>query len=436
MTSTLTSTLPHDPALPAVVHLTGPAAEPVLAAAVEAAGGRLLHARANHVQYRPGDDAVVRFDASVSWSGAPAQRETLLAATTRNGALVGTVPVTATVDDHDLAIGVWRWPFDPLLPALTTMVTAQLAADALRDIVAGPVDLQVVAYRPTERAVVRVTDGAGCVHYVKVLPPGEVAPLVERHVRLAAAGLPVPEVVAVGEGWLAMTELRGTTLRDLVKGVPGSWPLPARFSGLLSTLRSVELPARRSNGRVADAFGHAAMLQAVAPSTRPALDRITAALEPARERAAVRLGTVHGDLHEAQVIVADGQLIGLLDIDDAGTGDHLDDMATLVAHTWFRAIVADDDAAATRLARYADALTDAFRTDVVALGDDPADLDHVIAAVLVGLATGPYRVQRPAWQREVASTIALADELARRPASRMREVSAPTHRAATAACEK
>ena len=404
--------LPDDPALPAVVHLVGPDAEPILAAVVESAGGRLLDARANHVQYRPGSDAVVRFEASVAWGDQPPQRETLLAATTRDGVHPGTVVVTAAVDGVDLAIGVWRWPFDPVLTDLTTMVTPALAADALGDLVTGALDLRVVAYRPTERAVVRVVDSTGVVLYVKVLPPAQVAPLVERHTALIDAGLPVPEVVASGDGWLAMTELAGTTLRDLIKGAPGTWPTADAFAGLLTTLRDVALPARAAASRVDDAFGHAAMLRLVAPEIAPMLDRVTTALDPARERSAARRATVHGDMHEAQVIVDGGQVIGLLDIDDVGVGDPLDDMATLIAHTLFRAIVADDDALARRLTGYVDELFESFAAETERRGHDRRELQLVVAAVLLGLATGPYRVQRAGWRDELSAVVAQAEALA------------------------
>lgn len=406
------TTLPDDPALPAVVYLVGPEAEPVLSAVVASAGGRLLDARANHVQYRPGNDAVVRFEATVAWGEQPARRETLLAATTLDGAHPGTVPVTASVGGIDLAIGVWRWPFDPVLTDLTAMVTPSLASSALSALVTGPLDLRVVAYRPTERAVVRVTDANGKVLYVKVLPPAQITAVVERHGALRRAGVPVPEVVDFGHGWLAMTELAGTTLRDLIKGAPGPWPAAAAFAELLATLREVELPARTAPSRVVDAFGHAAMLQLVAPELAPTLDRVTTALEPARERSAARRATVHGDLHEAQVVVEGGRIVGVLDIDEAGIGDPLDDMATLVAHTWFRAVVAEGDRLAGHLSGYAGALFEMFTAETERLGFERRELQLAVAAVLVGLATGPYRVQRAGWHHELAAVVALADELA------------------------
>jgi aminoglycoside phosphotransferase len=405
-----TAALSEDAALPAVAHLVGEEASRVLQAVLQAADGRLLRARASHVQYRPGSDAVVRFDATVAWSGGPARRETLLAATSPAGAPVGTVPVTATVDGRNLEIGVWRWPFDPVLGALTTMVTPTLAAGELGVAAVGPLDLSVVAYRPTERAVVRVTDARGTVLYVKVLPPTEVPAVVERHHRLAVGGLPVPEIVASGPGWLAMTELAGPTLRDLVKGdADGTWPTPDRLVDLLGRLRDVELPDHAARSRTDDAVGHAAMLQRVAPELAPSIERVMGALATGRRGPNPTRATVHGDLHEAQLVVSGGRIVGVLDVDDAGQGDPLDDMATLVAHTRFRAVVADSLAGSERLTRYADELVTAFAADAEQLGNDPRDLRLAIAAALVGLATGPFRVQRPHWRHEVAAVLACAE---------------------------
>jgi aminoglycoside phosphotransferase len=405
------TTLPDDPALPAVAHLVGDEATRMLDVVVTAADGQLLHSRPSHVQYRPGADAVVRFEAWVAWSDGTVRRETLLAATSSAGAPAGTVPVAANVQGRDVEIGVWRWPFDPVLTALRSIVTPSLAASALGGHVVRPVDLRVVAYRPTERAVVRTVDADGTVLYVKVLPPPLVGALVERHDRLRAGGLPVPEIVGAGDGWVAMTELPGPTWRDLIKGADGEWPSPDDLAALLRRLRGVDVPGHAARSRTVDAAGHATLLRRVHPEFAPAIDRLTALLAP-RDDPPTDLATVHGDLHEAQLVVSDGQLVGLLDVDDAGRGDPLDDMATLVAHTMFRAVVANSTTDAARLTRYADRLETVFAVESDRLGRSNGELRRAIAAVLVGLATGPFRVQRVHWRDEVAAVLACAERTA------------------------
>jgi hypothetical protein len=44
---------------------------------------------------------------------------------------------------------------------------------------------------------------------------------------------------------------------------------------------------------------------------------------------------------------------------------------------------------------------------------DPVDLDLVTAGALVGLATGPFRVQQPGWRHEIRRRIGLAERLVR-----------------------
>lgn len=409
MTETL---VPDDDELPAAVHLAGPDAESVLRTALDAVGGHLDAARAVHIQYRPGSDVVVRFDSTVSWHGAPASRETLMASTSRRGAPAGTLPVVATVDDRELSVGVWRWPFDPVMPALSPMVTPALAAARLVGVVDGPVELNVVAYRPMERAVIRVCDSSGTVIYVKILPPAEVGPLVERHERLLTAGLPVPRVHAVDEveGWMALAELPGETLRQRIKSESTPWPGPGAYRELLERLRSVSLDRRACATRTSDALGHAAMLAVVAPDLAGRIDDLAAALGPAAQRSRLRSATVHGDLHEAQLIVDAGRIVGLLDIDDAGVGDPLDDYATVLAHLRFRETTTTSDHLRVRVGRYADELAAAFTRDVAALGLDPAELGAVTAGALVGLATGPYRIQHPDWRRDLERLLLRAEQ--------------------------
>ena len=214
-----------DPLLPAASHLTGAGASDVLSPVVEAAGGELLSCRTSHVQYRPQSDLVVRYRCEIRRGGIDVN-ETLLAATTVAGPFAGTLPIEATAPDGTaLSVGVWRWPFDPILVDLSTMVTPQLAVAHLGDLVGARPQLEVVAYRPTERAVVRVR-GDGREIYVKIVPPASTAALVHRHTMLADAGLPVPRVLSTGSGWIALESLvecvreQAADLLELRGGLP------------------------------------------------------------------------------------------------------------------------------------------------------------------------------------------------------------------------
>lgn len=425
--------LPDDNRLPAAAHLVGHGARDLLATALTVGDGRLHDARATHVQYRPGTQAVVRYDTTVSWSGAEPVTETLLVGTHRDGPPPGTLPLVADVRGVELAVGVWRWPFDPMMPALADLVTPARAAEQLASVIEGPLSLDVVAYRPTERAVVRVSNRRGDVIWVKVLPAARVADLVHRHERFAAEGVPVPDVLAANadQGWMAMSDLPGPTLRDRVKGAAGAWPNAQAFTELLRWVRSAELNAAEVPTRTGDARGHAAMLATVAPEFA---DRLTAMVDDlADELAAVaeRRTIVHADLHEAQIVLDEtGDIVGLLDLDDAGWGDPLDDFATLLAHLRYRRLLAEGPAA-SRLERYATTLANGFAAECAALGHHPRHLDRVTAAALVGLATGPFRTQQTNWRTTTSQLLEEAEALlaggCRRGARTVREVSASAH---------
>jgi hypothetical protein len=112
-------------------------------------------------------------------------------------------------------------------------------------------------------------------------------------------------------------------------------------------------------------------------------------------------GTVHGDFHEAQLVVDDEAVTGLLDIDDVGPGDPLDDVGALVAHLRFRALTSGDQ----RIEAYATAVRGAL-----SVHHDPSDVDRHVAAVLVGLATGPFRIQQLGWAATTERVLDLVDD--------------------------
>jgi len=209
-----------DAVLPAAAHLTGRHSKHVLSAALDAVGGTLESSRPCHLHYRPGHHIVVRFDSRVRWAEQPPVVETLVAATTVNGPPPGTLPVEATTDDGEtLEVGVWRWPFDPVLTGLGDAVTPSAAASFLDGASRGRLRLSVVAYRPTQRAVVRAVDDDDTVFYLKAVRPKDVAGLVDRHRRMFEAGVPVPEVLNhdAERGLIAMAALRGLTIRERMK---------------------------------------------------------------------------------------------------------------------------------------------------------------------------------------------------------------------------
>ena len=397
-----------DRALPAVQHLVGERSIDVLRPPVEAAGGVIESVRPVHVQYRPGSDVVVRYSAEISWGGRPAKRDTLVAASAIDGPLPGTVTVTADTSDGPLDIGVWRWPFDPVLTGLGTAVTPVGVADVL-DVDHHDIRLDVVSYRPTERAVVRVTSGAGeALSYLKVVAPGGTASIASRHDALVAAGVPAPRVTASDDlmGVLVLEPLVGPTLRELIKSGDDGWVNPEEFDRLADRFGQARLDGAPLPSRLTDGALHARMLGTVVPKLRGRLDELIARFDDAVVPPPD--STIHGDLHEAQLVVRDATIVGVLDIDDAGPGAAIDDRANLIARLLFRSAL--DTNGRPELAEYADRIRSASRARF-----DPARLDLHTSAALVGLATGPFRVQGHNWRAEVTTLIERAS---------MRELSA------------
>jgi aminoglycoside phosphotransferase (APT) family kinase protein len=146
------------------------------------------------------------------------------------------------------------------------------------------------------------------------------------------------------------------------------------------------------------------LLASVLPSERDRLDRLHDRLQLAIEDATQRApGFVHGDLHERQLIVEGAEVIGLLDIDECGLGDPVDDIAVPVAHLRYRALTAPN---AARIDRYADNLI-AATADLV-----PATATAVAtAAVLAGLATSSFRAQADNWQQRAVAVLDLIDDV-------------------------
>ena len=181
-------------------------------------------------------------------------------------------------------------------------------------------------------------------------------------------------------------------------------------------------PVRR---RLVDASLHVAMLAGVFGAERSRLVDLSARFDAEASATTDRCGAVvHGDLHEGQLIVRDGEVTGVLDVDDAGPGDPLDDRATLLGHLRFRAITSacrgtEIDAYQREVRR---ALVGAAR-DV----DGARALDVATAAVLVGLATGPFRIQQASWQTAVSRVLDEAEQLAADERD-LRRTSSASHR--------
>jgi aminoglycoside phosphotransferase (APT) family kinase protein len=398
----------RDELLPALTSLLGAGARDVVGAAVRAAGGELATLQRREVLYRPGRRASVRYAATVRWAGGPATAETLVAIVDVDGPPAGTLVVSA----GDLAVGILRYPADSSLPGLRVAVSAPAVAARL-GVPGEAVTLDVRSYRPGRRAVVRVRVGehgqgaAGFERYLKVVPPDELGPLLGRLAALDGH-VPVPEVVATWpeDGVAVLAALDGRTVREvLLAGDHAAVDQLPDGDALVDLLDHLPAPAVGSTGSVSHgpagrAAAHAGLLAAVMPGERERLEALIGRLGgPAGAGPVV---TTHGDLHEAQILVEGSRVVGMLDVDGAGPGRRVHDLATMLGH-----LVALGDAVPRRRAaidRWRFRLQPAFDRAV-----DPGELRRTTSAALVGLATGPFRVQAPAWRRQVRRRIGSAE---------------------------
>ena len=151
-------------------------------------------------------------------------------------------------------------------------------------------------------------------------------------------------------GVLVLEPLVGPTLRELIKSGDDGWVEPGEFDRLADRFARARLDGPPLPSRLTDGALHARMLATVVPHLRDRLDELIQRFDDAVVPAADT--TVHGDLHEAQLVVRDATIVGVLDIDDAGPGAAIDDRANLIARLLFRSTL--DRAGRPALADYAD----------------------------------------------------------------------------------
>lgn len=236
--------------------------------------------------------------------------------------------ISGTPDEPDVRI--WLHPADPHLPAFAPVAFAH-AADALLErlgirATGAP---SVVAYRPGRRAVISVATDAGTT-WLKVVPPTRVAAIVEAQRRLAAVGIPVPELLGWSEtGLLVSASAHGIPVAD------AAWT-PSQLVDTVDELRAslagaeFDRPARTALHRRLDWY--AERLQAVLPPDEGA--RVEAVAVRCRETSEdASVVAIHGDLHFGQLFLdEDGRISGVIDVDTAGIGAASDDAAAFVAH--------------------------------------------------------------------------------------------------------
>jgi Ser/Thr protein kinase RdoA (MazF antagonist) len=156
-----------------------------------------------------------------------------------------------------------------------------------------------------------------------------------------------------------------------------------------------------------DAVGHyARMVSAALPALEPKLHRLVETISQGLAPIPPGNEATHGDFHEGQVHVSGGRVCGLLDTDTLGPGRRADDLACLIAH--LSTIQRMNSAQEARVHQLIRRWVPVFDTRV-----DATELRLRAAAVIISLATGPFRGQEPDWERETATMIGSAEALVR-----------------------
>lgn len=380
-----------DPGLPALPDLLTDQVPGPLAALVAATGGTVTAVAVSQVTWWPGRSATVSWDAVVE-GGPLAGRATYVGTTLE-------APEGATVVSADDAhVTVWRVPDDPFLPSLSTVLQPGVAASLIAGLggqLADPAT-RLRAYRPTRRAVVEVT-GSGHTVYLKLVKPRRLSSLYRRHLSLEGI-LPVPEPLGINRdlGLLAMRRMTGATLRATLEDPAGHLPHPDVVAGIPATLPRLERSSTVHSAieavpRIAE------LLRRLLPMEKDRIDWLEESIgsDEVTERV-----PAHGDYHEAQLLVENGQVSGLLDVDTLGVARPGDDPGTMLGHlaVWHTISARPD-----RVAAYATALQHRWEATL-----DPRDLRLRAAARILGLAAGPFRVQQQGWPVETSRRLTLA----------------------------
>jgi len=390
--------------------LTGPRVEPLLRAAVEHQGGSLHTWSLDHVDSVPEQSTTATYLARIRW--AHGERNELLGVSARSGDLVPSDERAEIFEDGTRKVAVWLYPHDPDLAGLPRAAFPELMAETLSGVLPRPVTgdqlrLTMIGYRPRRRAVVRVDVlDPREVFYVKVLRSKVFDDVHRRHALLRDAGIPAPEVaLATQDNLLVTRELPGAALaRALFE--PGD---PCTAEELVALLDSMPATVGALERRPpwSDAVGHyAKMVAATLPELADQLARLSERIEEELARYGGGDEPTHGDFHEGQLRVAGGRIVGMLDVDTIGPGRRADDLACLIGHlsTIQRMNPRQEAKVRDLLARW----VPVFDRRV-----DPVELRLRAAAVVISLATGPYRSQAPDWRTQTVAMVRSAEALVR-----------------------
>ena len=289
-----------------------------------APGETLKTWRVHSVHHRPGAGVSIGYAVSTS------RKERYLVASTAR--LTG-ADVTVW-EQAGRRVCAWEYPHDPELPGLPVAASAQ----SMSALVGRAASVELLNYRPTRRAVVKVRTKDGAVYFGKVLRPSQAAELVRRHRVLLEAGVPVPRLIVDDDRGIVVTAaVPGEPLANVISRGMGSRAREI-FRSLTRELsmlpaQVLDMPRRPAWSDRAMHYAHAAAAALPGESVRcqrlaRGIVELMAASDPGP------IVPTHGDFYEANVFLdrRTGRVSGLIDVDSVGPGHRVDDLACLLGH--------------------------------------------------------------------------------------------------------
>jgi len=409
--------LVHDPDLPVVDLLLSHDAVDVVAPVVAPSGGTITQLRPDFIDYSAGRSIRVAYEAWVTYEDRAGTETVVAFADTRRE-----IRGSEIVEAEGSQVGIWRAPDDPYLPGLASAQDAGFVSDLLDELGLGAQKLRIerLSYTPRSRSVIRVSrepvggpltyvPGQGFqkpeaepVLYLKALRRSRAAELRDKHDALADV-IPIPRCLAHIEdlGLLAFEPLDGVPLWDCVVD---ELHRPLDGHELVALLDQFQdFPMGRA-GRITTTQGvrlNAATMARIMPSQAARLERFIERLGDDRPQPEV---TIHGDFHEVQILLGPDGLSGVLDLDDSGTGQRIDDLAMMLGRLYQYA--QNETYARERVLEYTWSLFDAFGGYV-----SPYELQRRMAGTAMNNALQPFRFQQHDWRAAMAAAIASADAL-------------------------
>lgn len=233
-------------------------------------------------------------------------------------------------ESSPIPINVWTYPHDPHLAGLP-WAADRAAISATLD-VSNPV-LETVVYRPTRRAMIKISEGGATHSWVKVLKPKKAQALLDTISVLEGSEFPYAPLLAnPAPGIVVQAHGVGTPLANVISRKP--YDAARMFDQIREVLDAlpeqvVDLPRQKS---WTDRRAHyAKAISQSLPDLTPAVNQMMRTINALVDEDQAPVPT-HGDFFEANLLTNGTNITTVLDLDSVGPGNRADDYACLLAH--------------------------------------------------------------------------------------------------------